>query len=77
MAISDGDPGSFALADELVAVFLDDPLVRHALAVRRDLHERSPFALVRTVELAKLVLDTFASAPSRQVSADGPASPGF
>jgi hypothetical protein len=52
-AVADGREESFALAHELVAAVLDVPVVRRARELEELLKTRSPFALVRAVELAE------------------------
>jgi hypothetical protein len=56
VAVADGDERSVALASELVRAVLEDPVVRRALALEELLSTRSPFALVRAVELAEQLL---------------------
>lgn len=56
-AVADGDPAATALADALVATVLDDPITRRAIELDDLLRARSPFALVRAVELAELLLE--------------------
>jgi len=52
-AIEEGAPESFELAAAMVREVLEDTLVRRALLLKRLLADRSPFALVRAVELAR------------------------
>ena len=54
--IAVGDPESLVFVEKLVAAVLDDPLVQRALEVQRLVRERSPFVLVRAIELAEGVL---------------------
>lgn len=56
VAVADGDERSVALAGDLVRAVLDDPMVRQAAALEALLKTRSPFALVRAVELAERLL---------------------
>jgi hypothetical protein len=66
--IAKGDPEAVVLADRMSAALLDVPLVRRALTLHELLRDRSPFALVRAVELARdlLALDVIGvhSAPT-------------
>ena len=54
-AIANGAADSVTLAESLVREVLDDPVVRRARALEELLKVRSPFALVRAVELAEIV----------------------
>ena len=56
VAVAAGEPVSIELANALADVVLNDPLVRRALLLKELLETRSPFALVRAVELAELLL---------------------
>jgi hypothetical protein len=53
VAVADGDLRSLPLAEDLADAVLGEPLVEKALALKRLLRERSPFALLRAVELAE------------------------
>jgi hypothetical protein len=53
VAVADGDERSVGLAGDLARAVLDEPIVRRALALESLLRTRSPFALVRAVELAE------------------------
>jgi hypothetical protein len=56
-AVAEGDANaSLALASELAAAVLDAPIFTKAGELQRLLGDRSPFALVRAVELARTVL---------------------
>ena len=68
-AVAEGSEESFELARGLADAVLGDELVRQAVEVRRLVEERSPFALVRAVELAAGVARRTAAptlAPSHQ-----------
>lgn len=56
VAVADGEERSVGLAGDLARAVLDDPTVRRALALEELLRTRSPFALVRAVELAERVI---------------------
>jgi hypothetical protein len=56
VAIADGEERSLDLAAALVRAVLDDPSVRRARQLDELLRTRSPFALVRAVELAETFL---------------------
>jgi hypothetical protein len=55
-AVAAGRTESLDLALQLAETVLDVPLIRRATVLRDLLKERSPFALVRAVELAEGVL---------------------
>ena len=52
-AVAEGAEASFELAAALTREILDDPMIRQARALEELLRARSPFALVRAVELAE------------------------
>lgn len=56
MAVAAGDLASFELAERLAVWLLHQPTMALARAVLDLVRERSPFALVRAVELAESVL---------------------
>jgi hypothetical protein len=56
-AVGKGDAESLTLASLLVEAVIEDPLSQRALELRELLQQRSPFALVRAVELAERLLD--------------------
>jgi hypothetical protein len=55
-AVAGGRTESLEMAGRMAEAVLDLPLVSRASVLRDLLRERSPFALVRAVELAELVL---------------------
>jgi len=55
-AVAGGSQSSFELAAEMVMSVLEEPLVRMAVALDALLKAKSPFALVRAVELAEHLL---------------------
>jgi hypothetical protein len=55
-AIAAGDEASFGLAEALANEVLADPVVKRARAVLELVAGRSPFALVRALELAERVI---------------------
>jgi hypothetical protein len=54
-AVAEGDMEGLRMADELADAVLSQHLVERARVLKRLLRERSPFALVRAVELAELL----------------------
>ena len=70
VAVADGDGRSVALAGDLVRVILDDPMVRRALVLEELLRTRSPFALVRAVELAEQLISNSQSSPALHTKAE-------
>jgi hypothetical protein len=56
VAVADGEDRSVELASALARAVLDDPIVMRAIALEELLRTRSPFALVRAVELAEDLL---------------------
>jgi len=56
VAVAAGDVASFDLAEKLAIWVLDDPALGRARRVLDLVRERSPFALVRAVELAESVI---------------------
>lgn len=71
VAVADGDERSVALAGDLVRAVLEAPVVRRALALEELLRTRSPFALVRAVELAEQVMSKGQSAPVWNAKSEG------
>jgi hypothetical protein len=57
-AIAAGDESSFALAEALANEVMADPMVKRAQALLTMVQGRSPFALVRALELAEGVVGT-------------------
>ena len=55
-AVEKGESASVELAGALAAIVLSNPLVRRARELEVLLEARSPFALVRAVELAEEIL---------------------
>jgi hypothetical protein len=53
VAVADGDLRSLPLAEDLADAILGEPLVEKAQMLKCLLRERSPFALLRAVELAE------------------------
>jgi hypothetical protein len=70
VAVADGEERSVALASELARAVLNDPVVRRALALEELLRTRSPFALVRAVELAEQVMSNGQPMPAPHAEVD-------
>jgi hypothetical protein len=64
-AVAEGRPESVEMAQRIAEAVLDLPLVRRAAVLRDLLRDGSPFALVRAVELAELVLGEPAAAVAK------------
>ena len=62
VAVAAGAPVSIELANQLADVVHERPLVQRALVLKTLIEAQSPFALVRAVELAELLLPLAAKA---------------
>jgi hypothetical protein len=61
VAVADGEERSVELAGALARAVLEDAIVQRAIALEELLRMRSPFALVRAVELAEALLEARAT----------------
>jgi hypothetical protein len=71
VAVADGEERSVALAGDLARAVLEDPMVRRAMALEGLLRTRSPFALVRAVELAEQLMSSGENVPILSAKVEG------